>query len=622
MIPHAFGQSEPFTVGIEEELFCLDGETLAPQPFPREALDGARLKEELFASVVELNTGVHRTVAEAVEELRVAARSREGGGGRGRLRSRRGGYLADRGTGGAAGRREPGVPQIRPLCGSVGPAPVLLRPPRPRGHGEPRGVHGGARGRPALAAAGARALRQLAVRRGRGHGAALGARRDPRAPAAERRAAGVRRLRGVGAVRRAARRARARRRHHPCLVGRASASSLRHARDPGRRPADAARDDGRARVLCSQAMVARLEAHGAGRPRSLRAEPLGRPPLRARGGAHPSRRTRGSWRRPSSWPSWPSASARDSPACRTRPTSSSRSAARRASALCAAWSRSRTIEAWPCRPTPSRSTGIRCERCVMRLGAALEGLDGLEAANANLMGRGDALLGRRAARQEGHPRGARARRLHRRSAPRNSGDFAVVELLLSGPMSEVQPETDARGIAEEARARVRFEEEVLDLADQVYRVARRLVSTREEAEDLVQETYARAFRSWRSYTPGTNLRAWLFRILTNLNIDRGRREQRTPVDAAAGGRRLLPLQPARGGLGLRRRGADRRAPLPGRDRPGPVRGAARLPRRHRPRRHRRLHVPGRGADPRHPDRDGHVAPAPREKDPQEGARRS
>lgn len=95
-------------------------------------------------------------------------------------------------------------------------------------------------------------------------------------------------------------------------------------------------------------------------------------------------------------------------------------------------------------------------------------------------------------------------------------------------MSDVQPETAARGIAEDARDRVRFEEEVLGLADQVYRVARRLVSTREEAEDLVQETYARAFRSWRSYTPGTNLRAWLFRILTNLNIDRGRREQRTP----------------------------------------------------------------------------------------------
>jgi len=69
VIPHSFGQSGPFTVGIEEELFCLEAEPLAPRPFPRDALDGARLKEELFASVVELNTGVHQTVAEATEEL-------------------------------------------------------------------------------------------------------------------------------------------------------------------------------------------------------------------------------------------------------------------------------------------------------------------------------------------------------------------------------------------------------------------------------------------------------------------------------------------------------------------------------------------------------------------------
>jgi RNA polymerase sigma-70 factor (ECF subfamily) len=75
---------------------------------------------------------------------------------------------------------------------------------------------------------------------------------------------------------------------------------------------------------------------------------------------------------------------------------------------------------------------------------------------------------------------------------------------------------------------VRFEEDALALSDQVYRVARHLVGSREEAEDLMQETYARAFRSWRSFTPGTNLRAWLLRILTNLNIDRGRKQQRTP----------------------------------------------------------------------------------------------
>ncbi|HET8528484.1 MAG TPA: sigma-70 family RNA polymerase sigma factor [Gaiellaceae bacterium] len=87
---------------------------------------------------------------------------------------------------------------------------------------------------------------------------------------------------------------------------------------------------------------------------------------------------------------------------------------------------------------------------------------------------------------------------------------------------------DPTRIATEARDRVRFEEEALALADQVFRVARHLAGSREDAEELVQETYARAFRSWRSYTPGTNLRAWLLRILTNLNIDRGRRSQRAP----------------------------------------------------------------------------------------------
>ena len=96
-------------------------------------------------------------------------------------------------------------------------------------------------------------------------------------------------------------------------------------------------------------------------------------------------------------------------------------------------------------------------------------------------------------------------------------------------MSEVEQEQkEARRLAATERDRVRFEEEALGLADQVYRVARRLVGSREEAEDLMQETYARAFRSWQQYQPGTNLRAWLLRILTNLNIDRGRRVQRTP----------------------------------------------------------------------------------------------
>src|SRR6201987_1592818 len=96
-------------------------------------------------------------------------------------------------------------------------------------------------------------------------------------------------------------------------------------------------------------------------------------------------------------------------------------------------------------------------------------------------------------------------------------------------MSESTPTaSDTRRLAEELRDRGRFEEEALGLSDQVYLVARRFAGSREEAEHLVQQTYERAFRSWRQYTPGTNLRAWLLRILTNLNIDRGRRLQRTP----------------------------------------------------------------------------------------------
>jgi glutamate---cysteine ligase / carboxylate-amine ligase len=69
VIPHAFGEREPGSVGIEEELFVLDAATLAPAPFPPAELDGSRLKAELFASVVELNTGICSSIAEAAEEL-------------------------------------------------------------------------------------------------------------------------------------------------------------------------------------------------------------------------------------------------------------------------------------------------------------------------------------------------------------------------------------------------------------------------------------------------------------------------------------------------------------------------------------------------------------------------
>jgi len=102
-------------------------------------------------------------------------------------------------------------------------------------------------------------------------------------------------------------------------------------------------------------------------------------------------------------------------------------------------------------------------------------------------------------------------------------------VVLAGTVAHMEADADeAQRLATEARDRIRFEEDALALSDQVYRVARHLASSREDADELMQETYARAFRSWRSFQPGTNMRAWLLRILTNLNIDRGRRQQRAP----------------------------------------------------------------------------------------------
>src|SRR3954454_18304647 len=98
----------------------------------------------------------------------------------------------------------------------------------------------------------------------------------------------------------------------------------------------------------------------------------------------------------------------------------------------------------------------------------------------------------------------------------------------AGTLEHVEGSQDAQRLAAEARDRVRFEEDALALSDQVYRVARHLASCREDAEELVQETYARAVRSLRSFSPGTHMRAVVLRTLTNLNIDRGRRQQRAP----------------------------------------------------------------------------------------------
>jgi RNA polymerase sigma-70 factor (ECF subfamily) len=68
--------------------------------------------------------------------------------------------------------------------------------------------------------------------------------------------------------------------------------------------------------------------------------------------------------------------------------------------------------------------------------------------------------------------------------------------------------------------------------DAVYRYARRLAGNDKDAEDLLQETFLRAFRFWHNYQKGTNCKAWLFRILRNLSINRAQSQARQPVSAS------------------------------------------------------------------------------------------
>jgi RNA polymerase sigma-70 factor, ECF subfamily len=93
------------------------------------------------------------------------------------------------------------------------------------------------------------------------------------------------------------------------------------------------------------------------------------------------------------------------------------------------------------------------------------------------------------------------------------------------PTSSNPPSPPARSPEERREG---FEREALVHLDTLYRVAQRLTGNAADAEDLVQETMLRAYRSWDRYTPGTNAKGWLLTILRHLFINEYRRKSRHP----------------------------------------------------------------------------------------------
>ena len=162
--------------------------------------------------------------------------------------------------------------------------------------------------------------------------------------------------------------------------------------------------------------------------------------------------------------------------------------------------------------------------------------------------------------------------------------------------------------------RARFERDALPFLDQLYAAAMRMTRNPADAEDLVQETFVKAFAAFHQFTEGTNLKAWLYRILTNTFINNYRKKQRQPQQSQRRERRGLAAR-ARRVAHLERAalGRDGGARPPARlRRQGRAAGAARgLPARGLPRRRRGLRLQGDRRDHGHADRHRDVAAAPR-----------
>jgi RNA polymerase sigma-70 factor (ECF subfamily) len=118
-----------------------------------------------------------------------------------------------------------------------------------------------------------------------------------------------------------------------------------------------------------------------------------------------------------------------------------------------------------------------------------------------------------------------------------NADAMIVASPIVEPGSADEPLVDEPGLdmstETPAERAARFEHDAMPFLDQLYSAALRTTRNPTDAEDLVQETYTKAFAAFHQYKHGTNLKAWLYRILTNTYINNYRRKQRQPLQSDA-----------------------------------------------------------------------------------------
>jgi RNA polymerase sigma-70 factor (ECF subfamily) len=110
----------------------------------------------------------------------------------------------------------------------------------------------------------------------------------------------------------------------------------------------------------------------------------------------------------------------------------------------------------------------------------------------------------------------------------------AVKTLSTAAIGSPQAIPDRRSsVAEETveERRARFERDALPYLDQLYAAAMRMTRNPSDAEDLVQETFVKAYAAFHQFTEGTNLKAWMYRILTNTFINNYRKKQRQPQES-------------------------------------------------------------------------------------------